>query len=374
MFNSLRLKIARERRGLTKKTLAELTGVTTRTLSTYENSGILDSTDSSVVGKIAQVLEYPVEFFYSDNPEQIVKEGVSFRAMTKLSAAKRDAALSAGTLALEFSTWLENRFNLPSPNILDCSSEDFSDPESAAQLLREHWKLGELSISNMVHLLESNGVRVFSLTENCLEVDAFSFWLDEKPFVFLNTMKTPERSRFDAAHELGHLVLHKHSSNNGRQAEEQADKFASAFLMPKGSVLAKVPSYPSISQLLKLKKHWKVSLAALIRRTYDLGLSSEWHYRQLNIELSNLYGRKSEPEGIETRESSLVLQKVFNKLRQGNVSRKEVLGELKLPRDELSSLTFNNPFFMLKSVSNEVFNEGSTTEGKTNPPKLKVVN
>ncbi|MBF4437522.1 XRE family transcriptional regulator, partial [Vibrio anguillarum] len=123
MFNSLRLKIARERRGYTKKALAELTGITTRTLSTYENKGLLDTTDSTLVSRIADILNYPVEFFYADNPEQIVKEGVSFRAMTKLSASKRDAALSAGTLAVEFNTWLESRFNLKQHDVLDCSSE-----------------------------------------------------------------------------------------------------------------------------------------------------------------------------------------------------------------------------------------------------------
>lgn len=374
MFNSLRLKIARERRGLTKKALAELTGTTTRTLSTYENSGQLDAIDSKIVESIAHNLGYPIEFFYSDNPSQVVKEGVSFRAMSKLSASKRDAALSAGTLALEFNHWLEGRFNLRTPNVLDCSNENFSDPESAAQLLREYWNLGELSISNMVHLLESHGVRVFSLSENCLEVDAFSFWLDEKPFVFLNTKKSPERSRFDAAHELGHLVLHKHSSNNGRQAEEQADQFASAFLMPKGSVLAKVPAYPSLAELLKLKRHWKVSLAALIRRTFDLKISSEWHYRQLNIELSKVYGRKSEPEGLEVRETSLVLQKIFNKLRENKVSRTKVLNELKLPRDELSSLTFNNPFFMFNGIDNPAPSRRAIDDEKSKLPKLRVVN
>ncbi|MEF1189111.1 helix-turn-helix transcriptional regulator, partial [Vibrio parahaemolyticus] len=129
MFNSLRLKIARERRGYTKKALAELTGITTRTLSTYENKGLLDTTDSTLVSRIADILNYPIEFFYADNPEQIVKEGVSFRAMTKLSASKRDAALSAGTLAVEFNTWLESRFNLKQHDVLDCSNEDFADPE-----------------------------------------------------------------------------------------------------------------------------------------------------------------------------------------------------------------------------------------------------
>lgn len=74
MFNSLRLKIARERRGYTKKALAELTGITTRTLSTYENKGLLDTTDSTLVSRIADILNYPVEFFYADNPEQIVNQ------------------------------------------------------------------------------------------------------------------------------------------------------------------------------------------------------------------------------------------------------------------------------------------------------------
>ncbi|WP_234014515.1 ImmA/IrrE family metallo-endopeptidase [Cronobacter dublinensis] len=91
---------------------------------------------------------------------------------------------------------------------------------------------------------------MFSLAENCIEVDAFSFWVDEKPFVLLNTMKIPERSRFDAAHKLGHLVLHKHSSNNGRQAELDTDRFASAFLMPERSVLATVLRMPSLDLLI----------------------------------------------------------------------------------------------------------------------------
>jgi len=374
MFNSIRLKIARERRGLTKKALAEQTGITTRTLSTYENKGLLDTTDSNLVGKIAAVLGYPIDFFYADNPVQVVKGGVSFRAMSKLSASKRDAALSAGTLALEFNKWLESRFNLLKPDLLDFSKEHFSDPESAAQVLREHWGLGELSISNMIHLLESKGIRVFSLAENCIEVDAFSFWLDDKPFIFLNTMKTPERSRFDAAHELGHLVLHKHASNNGRQAEEQADRFASSFLMPKGSVLAKIPFYPSLNQLVKLKMHWKVSLAALIRRTYDLEISSEWHYRQLNIEMSGQYGRKSEPNGLENREQSLVLHKIFNKLKENNVSRNKILSELKIPLDELCALTFNNSFFMLRTVVNNMGSDISSPSKSNSYPTLKVVN
>lgn len=86
------------------------------------------------------------------------------------------------------------------------------------------------------------------------EVDAFSMWRQSTPFVFLNTKKSAEHSRFDAAHELGHLVLHRHGSPQGREAEREANAFASAFLMPRASVLAYAPRMATIDHLIKLKK------------------------------------------------------------------------------------------------------------------------
>lgn len=346
MFNSERLRIARERRGLTQKALAEATELTSKTISNYEKVGIFESIASDTMERISAVLGYPIDFFRDSSVPTLSLEAVSFRAMSKLTAQKRDSALGAGKLAQELSAWIDEQFKLPKPNVPDCSFDGYSEPERAARAVRESWGIGELSISNMIHLLEANGVRVFSLAENCVEVDAFSFWMDDKPFILLNTMKTPERSRFDAAHELGHLVLHKHSTNNGRQAELDADRFASAFLMPERSILASVPRIPSLDLLISLKKNWKVSLAALVRRTFDVGLSTEWHYRQLSIELARRGYRTGEPQGISEREKSLVLEKVFSTLRAQGVRRGEVLKQLRFPADEASALTFNNSFFM----------------------------
>lgn len=346
MFNSERLRIARERRGLTQKALAEASGLTSKTISTYEKAGIFNALASDTMERIACVLGYPIEFFQVRITPTLPPEAVSFRAMTKLSAQKRDSALAAGKLAQELSQWIEEQFRLPEPDIPECSFDGYSEPEQAARYVRECWGVGELSISNMVHLLESHGVRVFSLAENCIEVDAFSFWMDEKPYILLNTMKTPERSRFDAAHELGHLVLHKHSTNNGREAEMEADRFASSFLMPDRSILASVPRMPPLELLISLKHRWKVSLAALVRRTFDLGLSTEWHYRQLSIELARRGYRTSEPQGMDMREKSLVLDKVFMALRSQGIKRSKVLEQLRLPADEISAITFSNTFFM----------------------------
>jgi hypothetical protein len=87
---------------------------------------------------------------------------------------------------------------------------EYASPDTAALYLRQNWGLGERPIPNMLKLLEAKGVRVFSLAENTKAVDAFSVWRNGLPYVFLNIAKSAERSRFDASHELGHLVMHKH--------------------------------------------------------------------------------------------------------------------------------------------------------------------
>src|SRR2546428_34802 len=158
--------------------------------------------------------------------------------------------------------------------------------EAAAKALRVRWGLGDKPISNMLWLLEAKGVRVFSLAEENVEVDAYSFWRGKQPLVFLNTMKSAEHSRFDAAHELGHLVLHQHGEPQGQEAEREAHAFAAAFLMPRGSVLANAPKFATVEHLVKLKKFWTVSVAALAYRLHAVGVLSEWHYRQIYIEIS----------------------------------------------------------------------------------------
>src|SRR3546814_9447087 len=116
-----------------------------------------------------------------------------------MSARERDAALAAGSLAYEVIDWVSERFTLPKADILDLGHE--RDPASAARMLRQYWSIGEKPVGNMIKLLESKGVHVFSLAEDTKNVDAFSCWRNGKPFVFLNTFKSAERSRFDAAHE-----------------------------------------------------------------------------------------------------------------------------------------------------------------------------
>ncbi len=215
---------------------------------------------NEIVDRLAEVLSFPKGFFFGPEIDEISSAAASFRSMSAMTARERDAALAAGTLAFLFSEWVEERFELPIPELADLSN---TKPDVAARSLRQVWGLGERPIRNMVHLLEAKGIRVFALAENTRTVDAFSLWRGEQPYVFLNLQKTPERSRLDAAHELGHLVLHKHGGPSGRAAEDEANRFASSFLMPSADVVAVAPRVHTLNQVIQIKKRWGVSAQRL---------------------------------------------------------------------------------------------------------------
>jgi len=316
--------------------MAWLLDLDRRSISAYESGESVPRAD--ILEKIARETGFPIEFFYGDDLEE--PNGPTFRSMARMSARLRDMALSQGAIANLVSSFIEKKFHLPMVDIPDISHE--SDPESASEILRNYWGLGAQPINNMIHLLESKGVRVFSLAIDAREIDAFSMWKTDIPMVFLNTYKTSEHSRMDAAHELAHLVLHRRGSRTGKDAEKDARAFASAFLIPKSSVKAKSKVSPSYAELVELKTIWKVSVAALNYRLHDLGMTTDWYYRMTCIEITRR-GRTIEPNQIE-RETSQILPKVFSTLYEENVSRSDVARQLAIPREELENLMFGLTF------------------------------
>ncbi|MEI2453114.1 XRE family transcriptional regulator [Lysobacter firmicutimachus] len=332
-FNPARLAIARKRRMLTKKAFAEAIGVTQHTITRWDK-GSTEEPSPENIRAISRALGFPERFFFGEDVE--VPERASFRSQTSMSAASRDAALAAGAVAYLISDWFDARFSFP-PNAVPELGE--YPPEEAARVLRERWSLGERPISNIVHLLESKGVRVFSLAENTAKVDAYSLWRKGRPHVFLNGLKTAERSRFDAAHELGHLVLHQDGQEEGRTAEDQANSFASAFLMPKGDVLAHCVAGMGLADIIRRKVRWRVSAAALAYRLHKLGLLSDWKYRDICIELNSRHG-KSEPNPID-RERSAVWDRVLKIMWSEKLTPSRIAADLGIPEGELRDLLFS---------------------------------
>lgn len=337
-----RLLLARKLRGLTLADLSRQTGHNVQTLSRYENGRQEPSPES--VERLATALSLPEGFFFRREVDGVPVDAVSFRALTKTPAFRRDQALAGGEVAVEIADWINAHFRVPSPNLLSVGLPDGSSlvaVEEAALRVRRHWELGSRPITNLLHLLESRGVRVFSLVQEVRDVDAFSFYRQGIPYIFVDTGKTAERQRFDLAHELGHLIIHQGSERvHGREAEKQADRFAAAFLMPREDILGQRMRNASVERILAGRRRWRVSAMALTHRLRELGLLTEWGYRSCCVDLSNSGYRTSEPGSQLVAETSQMLEKVFAHLRASGVGMRQIANDLHLTTREFNRHVF----------------------------------
>jgi Zn-dependent peptidase ImmA (M78 family)/DNA-binding XRE family transcriptional regulator len=304
-FSSARLKVARQRRKMTMKTLAEKIRVNPMMMTRLEKGTY--NPDNDLFLEISIALQMPYNFFYSDDCDILDISSVSFRSKRSMTAIIRDKILSTGSIA---STNLSIEFNRQFKKIpldLPDLSEYRDRPATAAHMLRYYWKLGVGPITNMIKLLEAKGVHVYWVSEDSSSADAVSFWRDDNAFVLMNSfVKSGERCRFNAAHELAHLVLHrKETVIDGFDIEREADTFASAFLLDRDQFYKECPRLLVLSNFFPLKKRWGVSIQAMIRRGKDLGVFREYQYERAYKEISIRGWRKSEPHEILCEESFL---------------------------------------------------------------------
>ncbi|MGO3327657.1 ImmA/IrrE family metallo-endopeptidase [Gordonia sp. (in: high G+C Gram-positive bacteria)] len=323
-----RITLARTRRGMTKADLARELGVTPRSITRYESDGA----PLSAASALSSALEFPIKFFSTPPTAQIEANGVNFRAARRAGARQRAAAVAAGAIGIEVGLWISERFNLP-PVAVPRRFED--DPALAARILRANWALGVKPLPNAVQLVEAHGVRVFTLPPIAEQVDAFSCWHGDVPYIFLSRRRSPERMRFDVAHELGHLVMHRAKDRDDTAQEREADQFASEFLMPREALPVQVRRNPTTSEVLEARARLKVSAMALVRALHHAKRMSDWHYRQMCIDLSGRGYRSGEPGGMPSHEMSRVFPQVLKA-----VGAKEIAEDLLVPAEEVRALTF----------------------------------
>lgn len=333
-FNPVQLTFAREKRLLTKQALADMVDVTVRSISLYE-SGEQEPSDITI-DKLSQALEFPKAFFYlHDYLEEVEEDSISYRSKSKLRACDKKSANATAKLAIIMSDYVNTKVTLPKADIPRYSVTEKLLPESIAMNVRAEWGLGGHPIASMLDLLEGNGCRVFALPREINSVDAYCFYKGSDAFIVMNLEKSAERSRFDLAHELGHLVMHDGSySNMSKKEEEEADSFASAFLMPKNELSPMIKSCPTFQSLLKIKSHWRVSLMALLYRCNRMGLISDWIYRRLVMEASAKGYRSGEPDSI-AREYSKLWRRVKELLEQASIN---MTGDLLITQRDIAEM------------------------------------
>lgn len=316
-----RLRLAREVAGLSKKGLADKLGLAPSTITAYEDGSVSPKENLTKIAK-ALGMDGLEGFFLADELPELSDAAISFRARRSMLKRTKQRSVRLGELAsFVLAPFVEERFELPEPDIPDHLP---SNPESAANALRSYWGIGKGPVANMIHLLEAHGVLVFFIDEECKSVDAFNFTVNRRPYVFLNTSKpSGERGRFDAAHELGHLVLHRdvdHTKMDSKAIESEANDFASAFLMPAEQFKLECPRTHNPEAFLPLKDRWGVSIQAMVRRARDLGLLTQWHYETMYRIMSAKGWRSGAEPGQLIREDSYLHFQIFNHLVDAGVS------------------------------------------------------
>jgi Zn-dependent peptidase ImmA (M78 family)/DNA-binding XRE family transcriptional regulator len=339
-FNPDSLKLARELRGLRKNELANLLEITPSAITQFENGQSRPHPQN--IARLSMALKVPPMFFTTSNQIRMISsDHCHFRSLKSFSQRGRRKMAGVGSVIGSVVEVIDRYVNLPREQVTDATSygvTTMEDIEEAATKLRRNWGLGLGPIHNVVELLESKGILVLRLQDDCRDLDAFSLWHLGRPYIFLNTEKdSVSRNRFDAAHELGHLIIHADYLPGDSRQEEEANRFASAFLLPRGTFVHECPKRLVWDHYLELKERWKVSLAALVRRAKDLKLLSDDTYRRAYYQLNKRGWRNREPSEPEVERPSILPQAMGMLYEQG-VSISSIARELNVFEADLASV------------------------------------
>lgn len=339
-FNGERLKIARMWRNLSATQLADLTGFSRQTISMLEN-GKLMNPEFATVQKLSEKLEFPITFFLEETKRNINESTTYFRSLLttnkKYRVEQEEKIKFIAIVYNMLSEYLEfEKVNLP-------QIPTNATPQEAANILREYWGLGNRPIENIVYLAESNGLIVTDFETATGDVDAFSHKItsdDMETYLigYSKNKRTAARIHFDVAHEIGHILLHNWREDlecidkeEFKEIELQAHAFASAFLLSEDEFRKDVSPYATnLAYYTELKKTWKVSIAAMIRRAKDLDIITADDYSRLMRNMQKQGIRKIEPldDELVTAEPSLLRQAIKILFDQKVFTPNEFLEEL----------------------------------------------
>lgn len=284
-----RITEAREARAMSMGELADEIKVTRQSISKYER-GIINPAPEALQA-ISNTLGFPIDFFYKDELVANARSSsLFFRSKAKISKKVKTACGYQIKWANEVRKQLSEYVDFLGHEVptIDVDYEDlsFADIEELALSVRHAWGLKDEPVKDLIGVLENKGIIVsqFAVNDFCAfrGIDAFSSWKDGVPFILYHSIqKSAVRTRFSMLHELGHLIMHSSISEEDAIkkdvidfADQQADRFAAAFLLPATSFPKDIHGTSLISlEAVKLK--WGVALSTIIKRCETLEILSD---------------------------------------------------------------------------------------------------
>jgi Zn-dependent peptidase ImmA (M78 family)/DNA-binding XRE family transcriptional regulator len=289
-FNPELLVLARQANELSQSELAEILAISQAKLSKIEHGLVLP--DDALILRLAECLDFPSSFF--SQPDRVYGLPAAFhRKRKKLSARSLDRIHAEVNLArIQLQRLLQPLDLERGKGIPSFDPDEFGSPEDIARLVRNQWRVPRGPIRNLIDTVEDAGAIVILYDFGARDIDGIGVSdTHTLPLFFLNGTKPVDRQRFTLAHELGHMVMHAMPRED---MEAEADRFAAEFLMPESDIRHQLGRV-SLERLASLKGLWRVSMAALLRRYFTLGLINASTYKYWSIQMGKLGYRVREP-------------------------------------------------------------------------------
>lgn len=315
------LILARESRGYSQSELSKKLKISQGKLSKAEKGE--QTINDSIFRELSKQLNYPEQFFYQQTPSAPVSH---YYYRKKVTIPKKVMAKMESNIKIfrnNIDTLMES-VELPDYRIPTFDPSD-DLPEEIARKARYLLKIPDGPIENLTNILERNGILIIKTDLFNEKTDGLSTISDKGThIIFLNERMPNDRQRFSLAHELGHMIMHFDIPSNPEDVEQEADRFATEFLMPKNEIKNSLRNL-NFNKLGDLKRYWKVSMRSLVRRARDLGHLNNQEYRNFQINFSKRGMSKSEPIPLP-EEKPFVLNHII----------KLHLNELEYSEDELA--------------------------------------
>lgn len=339
-----RLKLARQGSGLSLRELETKIGnlVSAQAIGKYERDEMTPSSTTLIA--IAKTLGVTEGYLLGQSNLEL--EGLEFRKK-KITSKKEESHVVAAVLShVERYLEIEEIIHAPSaewdePREAPYPIHSLEDAELVAERLRAHWQLGIDPVPNLAEFLETQGIKVLSLSL-AGNISGLTCWVQPRnrkrvPVVVVNANHGGERQRFTLMHELGHTVT---SVPTELDEEKVANRVASAFLMPAPMLWLEVGrrrSRLTIAELVQLKRLLGVSVQAITYRCRDLAIIDNSTFQALFAEFGRLGWRTSpyEPSLIPKAEPQRFERLCIRALSENAISEAKAAELLDLSVREL---------------------------------------
>lgn len=275
-----RLRQARLMRGLSleKLSLSLKSSVTRQAINKYEMGTM--KPDSQILIALADVLGVKIDYFF--RPFTVEVDKVEFRK--KLGFTEKKSTSVKERVREELERYLEieqlsgssTSFTLPRRAI-----RSIDEAKGYAEEIRQMLGLGLDGISNVIEVLEDNGIKVIELDEEAYFDGLSGYANGEIPLIVVNRGLPAERKRFTALHELGHLLMDISLDVSAKSAESICNAFASEMLLPSTVLKSKMGEIRhdiSLSELIDIQRQFGISINEIMLALKSLGVITSRRY------------------------------------------------------------------------------------------------